>query len=146
MAWVRRMIRLAGTMSLGIAGCAASAGTADAARVAGNSAFIGTWINPRGTVAVETRACGVALCGKVSWAAAQAQQDAADAGVRALVGTEILQDFRPAASGRWEGTVFVPDMGRSFQSIIAMQDGGRMRVSGCILGRWICKSQLWRRL
>ncbi|MDF0541984.1 DUF2147 domain-containing protein [Sphingobium sp. H39-3-25] len=145
MAWVRRMIRLAGMVSLGIMGCAASAGTAAAAHV-GESAFIGTWINPRGTVAVETRACGAALCGRVSWAAAQAQQDAADAGVRALVGTEILQDFRPAASGRWEGTVFVPDMGRSFQSIIAMQDAGRMRVSGCILGRWICKSQVWRRL
>jgi len=146
MAWVRNMVRLAGAMALGMAGCAASAGTAEAARIVDNSPVIGTWINPRGSVAVETRPCGAALCGRVSWANAEAQQDAADAGVHPLIGTELLQDFHPAASGRWEGIIFVPDMGRRFQSIIAMQDGGRMRVSGCILGGLLCKSQIWRRM
>ncbi|WP_336958552.1 DUF2147 domain-containing protein [Sphingobium aquiterrae] len=146
MAWMRNMVRLAGAMALGMMACAASAGTAEAARMGDSSPIIGTWINPRGTVAVETRPCGAALCGRVSWASAQAQQDAADAGVRPLIGIELLQDFHPAASGRWEGTVFVPDMGRRFQSIIAMQDGGRMRVSGCILGGLFCKSQIWRRM
>lgn len=107
--------------------------------------MMGRWINPRGSVEVEMRSCGVHLCGRVSWASAEALQDAREAGVHALVGTELLQDYSPSKAGVWQGRVYVPDMGRSFYSRIALTSPDALRVSGCIVGGLICKAQIWRR-
>lgn len=115
------------------------------APVAAAAGVIGTWINPHGSVKVQTGACGDRLCGWVVWADAQAQQDARDSGVARLIGTELLQDYRATGDGRWQGRVYVPDMGRTFWSRIEQQGPNSLRISGCILGGWICKSQVWQR-
>ena len=106
---------------------------------------IGTWVNPRGSVKVQTGACGDKLCGWVVWANAEAQQDARDSGVQKLIGTELLQDYHAIGDGRWQGRVYVPDMGRTFYSKIEQQGPNSLRISGCVLGGWICKSQVWQR-
>lgn len=105
----------------------------------------GRWINPRGSVIVTTGSCHDKLCGWVSWASEAALADASDAGVRNLVGTTLLQDYRASSPGRWAGRVFVPDMGRSFSSTIERLDGDRLKISGCLIGRILCKSQIWVR-
>jgi len=107
---------------------------------------IGVWINPRGTVKVETGDCAGNLCGWVVWAAPEAQADARDSGVARLIGTELLRDYHSVGAGRYEGTVYVPDMGRSFFSRIRQQNADTLRISGCILDGLICKSQDWRRV
>ncbi len=104
-----------------------------------------TWINPNNNVKVETGDCGGKLCGWVVWATPEAEQDASDGGVQQLVGTELLQDYRQTGSNRWQGRVFVPDMGRTFYSTITRGEPGALRITGCILGGLICKSQLWRK-
>jgi len=108
-------------------------------------ALIGTWINPRGTVKVRTGDCAGNLCGWVVWAAPKAEADARDSGVTQLVGTELLRNYRGKGPGRYEGTVYVPDMGHSFYSTIVQRDADHIRISGCILGGLICKSQDWHR-
>jgi uncharacterized protein (DUF2147 family) len=108
-------------------------------------AIEGNWVNPHGSVVVTTGACHKALCGWVRWANAEATADAADAGVTHLVGTELLQDYSQRGPGRWAGYVFVPDRGRSFSSTIEQLDADRLRISGCLLGTWFCKSQIWTR-
>ena len=105
----------------------------------------GSWRNPKGTVEVRIGPCGQALCGTVVTAAPSAIADARDSGFPTLVGMQILQGYRPAGRSRWQGTVFVPDMGRSFSSHIVMVDTDHVLVSGCLLGGFLCKSQLWRR-
>jgi uncharacterized protein (DUF2147 family) len=110
---------------------------------------IGTWINPRGSVKVQTGKCTGGstgdLCGWVVWAAPQAQADARDSGVTRLIGTELLRGYRSAGPGRYRGEVYVPDMGRTFTSTIEQRGAGGLKISGCILGGLICKSQNWRR-
>lgn len=106
----------------------------------------GLWLNPKGTLAVHTDACGSALCGRIVWASAQAQADARDADVPHLVGTQLLENYRPSGRGRWQGTVFVPDMGRHFGSQIAALSPDRLQIKGCILGGLLCKSQVWTRI
>lgn len=103
------------------------------------------WINPHNNVKVETGECGGKLCGWVVWATTEAEQEARDGGVEKLVRTELLQDYRQTASDRWQGRVFVPDMGRTFYSTITRVDPRALRISGCIIGGLICKSQVWRR-
>ena len=107
--------------------------------------MVGRWINPRGSVMVETQPCGVHLCGRVSWASPEALQDARDAGIQSLIGIELLQDYSRSSSGIWHGRVYVPDMGRTFFSTIDLKSPDTLRISGCILGGLICKSQIWRR-
>lgn len=144
------MTRRSSTAAACLAGLAAAllatAAPSGAATATPPGAVLGRWINPHGSVAVETRMCGTALCGRVVWASPEALKDAADAGVSPLVGTELLRDYAPSGTGRWQGHVYVPDMGRSFQSTLAAQDRATLRISGCILGGLICKSQLWHRV
>lgn len=125
---------------------ATSIGVSSAAPRPEPDPIIGTWVNPRGSVAVRTGDCNGHLCGWVSWANAEALADARDGGIANLVGTELLHDYASTGSGLWHGTVFVPDMGRSFYSTIQPQGQTALKISGCILGGLICKSQVWRRV
>lgn len=106
----------------------------------------GTWINPRGSVAVKTADCKGHLCGWVSWANADAISDSRSGGVSNLVGTALLRDYSLGGSGMWRGRVFVPDMGRTFYSTILPEGPNVLKISGCILGGLLCKSQDWHRV
>lgn len=108
--------------------------------------IIGIWINPRGTVKVQTGNCAGNICGWVVWAAPKALADARDSGIDKLIGTELLRNYHGKGPGRYEGEVYVPDMGHSFYSTIRQSSADNIRVSGCILGGLICKSQDWRRV
>ena len=110
------------------------------------SAINGTWLNPDGTVAVRTGDCAGRLCGWISWASPEAVQDAKDSGIERLIGTELLQNYRSEAPGRWRGTVFVPDMGHSFSSRITQLSQNDLKISGCLFGGFICKSQVWHKV
>lgn len=106
----------------------------------------GLWLNPHGTVAVRTGPCGDKLCGWIVWASPQARSDAKDSGVDKLDGLELLEDYRPDDDGGWEGTVYVPDMGHRFSSTITQPDARSLRVKGCLIGGFFCKSQVWKRI
>lgn len=115
------------------------------------SEAIGTWINPHGSVKVQTGPCAPEgagqLCGWVVWAAPQAEADARDGGGgERLIGTELLRGYRAAGPGLYRGEVYVPDMGRTFASTIKQRGANDLKISGCILGGLICKSQDWHRV
>lgn len=103
------------------------------------------WINPYNSVKVEIGPCGTNLCGWVVWANSEAQQEARDGGTANLVGTELLQNYHSTGTNSWQGRVFVPDMGRSYYSTISKTGPDTLKVSGCILGGLICRSQIWHR-
>jgi len=106
----------------------------------------GLWLNPHGSVAVRTGACGDRICGWVVWASDEAQKDARGSGIDRLIGTELLENYRPYGPARWSGTVFVPDMNRHFASEIDALSPTRLKIKGCIFGGLICKSQVWSRI
>lgn len=106
----------------------------------------GLWMNPHGSVAVRTGACGAKLCGWVAWADVASLADARDAGVTRLVGTAILEDYSADRENAWTGTVYLPDKGRRFSSEIDQLSPTRLKIKGCILGGLICRSQVWTRI
>ena len=108
-------------------------------------AILGTWRNPKNSVAVRTGACGERLCGWIVRASDKAKADAKRGGVDPLVGTALLRDYRPAGRDKWSGSVFIPDMGRTFESTVRMVDANTISVRGCLIGGFICKSQIWTR-
>ena len=105
----------------------------------------GRWKNPSGSVIVVIDACGAAYCGKVEWASEGAKADARKGGTDALVGTQLMTGFTQARDGRWKGRLFIPDMNRRSKAELRMLSGGQLKVTGCAVGRVICKSQLWTR-
>jgi uncharacterized protein (DUF2147 family) len=106
----------------------------------------GVWSNPKGTVQVRTGACGDKLCGVVVYASPKAQADAKKAGAEPLIGTTLLRGYRATGSAQWAGQVYVPDRRASYYSTIQLVDAQTLKVSGCVLGGLICKSQLWHRV
>lgn len=118
---------------------------AGSAHAAPGATPIGLWQNPKGTIAVQTQACGPLLCGHIVWAGPQAIADARAAGVPSLVGIELLSDYRASGTGRWTGKVYIPDVGHRFYSTIELRNANSLRISGCILGGLICKHQDWTR-
>lgn len=105
----------------------------------------GIWNNPLGTNDIGTSPGRTGLCGAIIRASPQAVADARDAGVNNLIGLELLKDYHHSGSGRWAGRVYVPDMGRILSSRIDQIASDPLRISGCLWGGWICKSQVWHR-
>lgn len=106
----------------------------------------GVWSNPKGSVHVEIRPCGVGACGYVVWANEKAKRDAREGGTHDLVGLQIFRDLELDRNGVWRGKVFAPDMNRTFAGTAQQLDATRLRAKGCVLGGLICKSQVWTRV
>lgn len=118
------------------------------ARFAGNGhdPLCGGWRNDDNSVAVRIDECGGKLCGIVTNANATAVADARGGGTDRLVGTPLLEGYRRDGPNHWSGTVFVPDLGHRFSSHITLIDRDHARIAGCLVGRFVCQSEVWQRL
>ena len=105
----------------------------------------GRWKNPSGRVIVAIEACGEAYCGTVISAADSAQADARRGGTETLVGTQLMTGFKSAGTGKWRGRLFVPDLNHRSKAELRMLGDGQLKVTGCAVGRMLCKSQVWTR-
>lgn len=105
---------------------------------------VGLWTNPKGSLTVRTRRCGAQLCATVVSASEKAKLKAARGGVTQLIGTEIFSNYRREGND-WAGTLFVPDRGKKVSSTLAVAGGQSVTISGCLIGRMLCKSQVWTR-
>ena len=94
---------------------------------------------------VEIVACGDAYCGPVIAAAESAKADARRGGTENLVGTQLMSGFKPAGPDKWRGRMFVPDINHRSKAELRLVGPGQLKVTGCAVGRMICKSQLWTR-
>ena len=120
-----------------------SAGLADAAVPIKPS---GVWRNPKNSVHVRMQPCGDTVCGVVVWANARVQKKARDAGTPRLIGTNLFREFRQTGPGEWSGRVFVPDMNRTFSGSMKADSANSITGKGCLIGRFLCKSQTWTRV
>ena len=105
----------------------------------------GRWKNPSGSVIVMIAACGDAYCGTVTSASDSAMADARRGGTDALVGTQLMTGFKAAGPGKWRGRLFIPDLNHRSKAELRMLGADQLKVTGCMVGRMICKSQLWTR-
>lgn len=129
-----------------LAALAAGALGASPGVAAATASPFGVWSNPRGSLMIRTTACNGGLCGAIVWANGTAMADAREAGVAHLIGTQLLRNYRADASGTWSGRFFVPDMRRSFPSHLKLVAPDRLKISGCLIRHYFCRSQEWHRL
>lgn len=103
----------------------------------------GSWRSPGGNSIITIAPCGAALCGTVVWATAKARQDAMK-GTPQLIGAQLLTNVQPQGNG-WQGRLFVPDQNIRATAKIQLLSAQQLKVSGCALGKALCKSSVWAR-
>jgi uncharacterized protein (DUF2147 family) len=126
-------------------GCAALL-PAQLAQAAAEEASFGVWSNPQNSVHVRAHRCGSSMCGTVIWASEKAKQDARKGGTAELIGAQLFQNFVKESATVWRGKVFVPDINKTFSGTISLIDDRHLKGQGCLLGRVLCKSQVWTRV
>jgi uncharacterized protein (DUF2147 family) len=104
----------------------------------------GMWRSPGGNSIIAIAPCGAYLCGIVAWASDKAKKDASKL-TNQLVGTQILTNLEERQPGRWQGKLFIPDKNMRVSAKIQLTSPQKLKVSGCIAGKALCKSELWAR-
>ena len=102
-----------------------------------------TQANDEGNFAdVRIAPCGAALCGRMvaSYDGSGRPIDSPNANA------VIVEGMRPAGDGTYAGgTITDPQAARSYRAKMALA-GDALRVSGCVAGGLICRSQTWARV
>ena len=112
-----------------------------AAQAAPSASIAGQWRSPGGNSIIAVAPCGGNMCGTVVWASARAKADARKA-TDQLIGTQLLTGLQPRGAG-WQGKVFIPDKNMRVTAKLQLVGANQLKVSGCAIGRSLCKSALW---
>jgi uncharacterized protein (DUF2147 family) len=117
----------------------ALAATAALTMLAGPAAaqdVTGVWLRETGASKVRFAKCGDALCGTLSWLK--------ESGGPAKVGQRIFYDMKPAGAGKWNGSAFNPEDGKTYSGTMTLS-GDTLTTAGCVFGGLICRSVKWSR-
>jgi uncharacterized protein (DUF2147 family) len=108
------------------------------------AAIEGSWRSPGGNSIIAIAPCGDAWCGTVQWASDKAKKDSAKH-VDQLIGTQVLTGLTQKSPGQWQGKLFIPDKNMRVTAKIQTVGDTQLRVSGCALGKSMCKADMWTR-
>lgn len=87
--------------------------------------------------------CGDKTCGTIRTAFDGDQAVVAD---YAHLGKPIIWDMTADGSGAWSsGKIWAPDRDKTYRSKMSLS-GNTLKVSGCVAGGLICRSQNWVRV
>lgn len=95
---------------------------------------------------ISITSCDAAFCGRVQRASEEAVADARKHGTDSLVGATLLSGTVPHGEGRWRARLFVPDLNKTSKVELRLLGFDRLKVTGCAVGRVVCKSQVWARV
>ena len=99
--------------------------------------------NDEGNLAhVQVAPCGAKLCGTMVRSFGPDNQPIPSAST----GRNLVWDMEPRGDGTYvDGRIWDPGSDRTYRSRMAL-DGDRLKVSGCVAGGLICRSQTWIRV
>ncbi|AJY47113.1 DUF2147 domain-containing protein [Martelella endophytica] len=108
----------------------------------------GKWLTESGKTQVQIAPCGGNLCGTIVWQKTPMKDEknpVAGKRSRDLVGTQMLYGLAPEGNNAWKGKLYNFENGKTYTGKMELTDTNTLKLSGCILGGAICKSQTWRR-
>ena len=117
------------------------------------TSIVGRWVTENNRAVVNIQPCGNAVCGRVERILVN-EPGAADARDtnnpdrslrnRRIVGIRVLWDFTRQGEAWRGGQLYDPESGRTVNGRLALS-GNSLRVTGCVLGGSICRTQNWTR-
>ena len=105
----------------------------------------GHWRSPGGNSIILIGPCGGGLCGTIEWASEKAKQDSRKTVGDQLVGAQLLTNLTQDKKGNWQGKLFIPDKNMRVTAKIQLVSPQQLRVSGCAVGKTLCKAAIWTR-
>lgn len=92
----------------------------------------GAWLT------VDIQPCGDKLCGTIV--------DAHEVKDASIVGTEMIKGMQQKTDTAFsKGKIYAPDTKKWYKSKMKLKGTDTLKVSGCVLGGVICRSQTWTR-
>ncbi|WP_230531090.1 DUF2147 domain-containing protein [Microvirga roseola] len=128
------------SLTLAVLGLALLAGSAQAQPADPT----GTYLSESGETRVKIARCGQAYCGTIVAVQGEAKDvNNPDAGLknRSLVGVQMISNIQPTGEG-FSGQLYNYKDGKTYTGKMTFE-GKAMKLSGCILGGLICRSQTW---
>jgi uncharacterized protein (DUF2147 family) len=113
---------------------------------AGTPSALGVWKNPKNTVHMEIRPCGEAACGYVIWSTPGADAASRKGSGKPIVGQQILREFVWDKRGYFKGKVYAPDVNLTVSGVAEPIGSDTLKARGCLLGKLVCKTQVWTRV
>ena len=107
-----------------------------------SSSIEGVWRSPGGNSIMKIAPCGASPCGTVAWASDRAKKDSAKV-TNQLVGTPLLTNLQQRKDGSWLGKLFIPDQNMRVTAKIQRLSADQLKVSGCAMGKAMCKAAIW---
>lgn len=101
---------------------------------------VGTWNSQPDDngifVTVEISNCGNEICGTIIDTNSEE---------KASVGTQIITEMTASGDGKYTGgKIYAPDTEKTYNGKLTL-NGSVLKVSGCVFGGVICRSQNWTR-
>ncbi len=95
---------------------------------------LGVWLTEEKEGKVRIEQCGPNLCGYS--VDAKSNQN----------GEQVLINMKPGKDTKWNGRIFDPNTGSTYDSTIALKGADTLRVQGCAFGGMFCGGQTWSRV
>ncbi len=109
----------------------------------------GVWLSASGETKVRIAPCGGSLCGTVVWAKGDPKDtENPDAGKqsRPVQGIQMLWGLKPTGKAEeYGGKLYNYKDGKTYDGKMSLSSADKLKLSGCVLGGVICKSQSWSR-
>jgi uncharacterized protein (DUF2147 family) len=103
----------------------------------------GTWIDHTGQGAVEIRACGEHMCGRVVWLKNPAHRSRTG---RLICGAQILGALRRGETNTWSsGWIYNPEDEERFSAEIKLQSDNTLLVTGYLGIKLLGETFTWKR-
>lgn len=108
----------------------------------------GTWLTPAGDAKVHITRCVNSYCGTVVWQKTPrkdtrnpnpAKRD------RAVIGIQMIYGMKPSGASQWTAQLYNPGNGKTVTADFTMDGDNKMKLKGCAMGGFFCKSQVWKR-
>ena len=106
----------------------------------------GVWRTEHGWQ-VKIYKCGASWCGKVVGGTTMKDVHNPNPSLRkrSVVGIDIIRSMRKRGKS-YKGQLYNPKDGKTYTGTIEPLSANKLKLSGCILGGLICRSQTWTRI
>lgn len=116
----------------------------------------GVWLTEERDSKIEFVSCETVLCGTIVWLREPTDENGdphrdvnnPDPSLREreILGLTIFEGLiQTDEAGIWQGTVYNPDNGEIYKTVLRLQPDGTLEVKGCVLGGLICGTEYWTR-
>jgi uncharacterized protein (DUF2147 family) len=109
----------------------------------------GEWLTADGRANVRIDDCDGVLWGVISWEKEPGGVDSYNPDPternRPTLGLHILRAMKPTTPGLWQGEVYNPENGKTYDTRLSLTSADILRIEGCVLG-FLCGGENWTRV